>query len=360
MNDSVTGSSIEWEHVPCPLCGETEGHVCLRAPDLLYRVSGEFTLQRCAGCSHVFLNPRPTRACIGQFYPADYGPFHQQGAGGKEPGGETRGQKSLAGGFRSWRWLRRMVLWWIESRAAPVPEIELTHLKSERAERGNVEAPARPRALELGCAHGAFLRQLREQGWECVGIEPATDVAQRAAESGLDVRVGSLESVMAADSQTFAPGRFEAVFAWMVVEHLHDPVATLRLVRGLLKPGGRLLFSVPNFGCWERRVFGPCWYALQLPTHLQHFTAASLRRLLAASGFELVELIPQRNVNNLVGSVGLWLRTRFPRWSLGDRLIRWTDNPTALGLCLLAPFARLLAAIHQAGRLTIVARRTDQ
>jgi hypothetical protein len=144
----------------------------------------------------------------------------------------------------------------------------------------------------------------------------------------------------------------------MVVEHLHDPVATLRLARELLQPGGTLSISVPNFGCWERRAFGRCCYALQLPTHLQHFTTGSLRRLLAASGFELVELIHQRNVNNLIGSAGLWFRARFPHWSLGERLIRWTDNPSALGLCLLAPLARLLAAIRQAGRLTVVARRT--
>ena len=84
---------------------------------------------------------------------------------------------------------------------------------------------------------------------------------------------------------------------------------------------------------------------------------SSLRRLLQLSGFELVELIHQRNVNNLVGSIGLWLRTTFPRWSLGERLIRWTDNPTAFALCLLAPLARVLAIVRQSGRLTVVARR---
>ena len=113
---------------------------------------------------------------------------------------------------------------------------------------------------------------------------------------------------------------------------------------------------VPNFGCWERRAFGRFWYALQLPTHLQHYTQKSLRQLLDTAGFESVELIHQRNVNNLVGTLGLWLRTKCPRWSLGARLIRWTDNPTSLGLCVLAPLARGLAALGQAGRLTVVAR----
>lgn len=335
-------SSVSWETTACPLCGETRSTPILRASDLLYAVPGEFSLVSCDACRHVFLNPRPMRECIGEFYSADYGPFQSQGS-------EVRGQRSGATDPRSWPWLRRLVLWWIDSRAAPVPRSPLATRHS----------PLSPRALELGCSHGVFLQQLHERGWECLGIEPAAEVASRAAERGFDVRVGSLEDVVAADPQTFTPSGFDAVFAWMVIEHLHDPVSTLRLLRELLRPGGTLSFSVPNFGCWERRAFGRFWYALQLPTHLQHFTTTSLRRMLTASGFELVELTHQRNVNNLVGSAGLWLRTKFPRWSLGERLIRWTDDPSALGLCLLAPVARLLAMLRQSGRLTVVTRRTE-
>jgi SAM-dependent methyltransferase len=247
--------------------------------------------------------------------------------------------------------LKRLVLWWIDSRAAPLPA---------------VVAGGTGRALELGCAHGAYLEQLRQHGWNCVGVEPAADVAVRAAAKGFDVRVGSLEEVVQQcnqslpdniDRSTFASSSFDAVIAWMVVEHLHDPLTTLKLAHELLVPGGQFLFSVPNFGCWERSFFGRYWYALQLPTHLQHFRSTTLRQLLDASGLELVDLIHQRNVNNLVGSIGLWLRTTFPRWSFGTRLIRWTDNPSALGLCLLAPLGRVLALMQQAGRLTIVARR---
>lgn len=341
-------TAVSWETVACPLCGDERSRPMFTASDLLYGSPGEFTLVRCDGCSHVFLNPHPTRDCIGMFYPTDYGPFRGQGSGVRGQGSGDRGQGSEATGVRSWRWLRRCVLWWIDSRAAPIPTFEISNLKSE--------TQVRPRALELGCSHGAFLQQLHEQGWNCIGVEPATEVARQAAERGFDVRVGSLETAATADPQTFVPGSFDAVFAWMVVEHLHDPVATLRFARELLKTDGTLRLSVPNFGCWERQLFGRFWYALQLPTHLQQFTPPTLRRLLAASGFELVEFIHQRNVNNVVGTVGLWLRTAFPRWSLGDRLIRWTDNPSALGLCVLAPLARILAAVKQSGRLTVIAR----
>ncbi len=348
MSEPQLPKAVLWESTACPLCGDARSRPIFVSGDLLYGCPGEFTLARCDGCGHVFLNPRPTRACIGQFYPSDYGPFRGTASEFQSPTGvESRARRSTFDP-RSWRWLRRLVLWWIESHAAPIPKLEISNLKSQISKR----------ALELGCAHGAFLDQLRQRGWECVGVEPAGDVAGRARAKGLDVRVGSLEEVVTADQATFASASFDAVFAWMVIEHLHDPVATLRLARKLLKPGGWLLFSVPNFGCWERRVFGRFWYALQLPTHLQQFAPATVRRLLESSGYELVELIHQRNVNNLVGSAGLWLRAKFPRCSLGERLIRWTDNPSALGLCCLAPLAKSLAAIRQCGRLTVVARRS--
>lgn len=357
MSQPASHNSVSWETTACPLCGENRSTPIRLASDLLYRVPGEFSLVRCDACRHRFLNPRPTRECIGEFYPADYGPF--RGPSSAECRVQsakckvTDGQRARSAcDPHSWQWLRRLVLWWIDSQAAPIPKLESSSFK---AQISKLKSP--PRALELGCSHGAFLQQLRGLGWECVGIEPAAEVASRAAERGFDVRVGSLESSVSADTQTFAPNSFDAVFAWMVIEHLHDPIATLRVVRELLKPDGMLSLSVPNFGCWEQRAFGRFWYALQLPTHLQHFTVASLRRLLEISGFELVELIHQRNVNNLVGSTGLWLRTKFPRWSLGERLIRWTDNPSALGLCLMAPVARLLAMLRQSGRLTVVARR---
>ncbi len=365
MSEAPHTEAITWETTACPLCGESRSQAVCAGTDLLYGCPGEFTLARCDGCGHVFLNPRPTRESIGRYYPSDYGPFRRDNDAGEQGGvsppvhsPQNRGADAAPLACsrifqlspRSWRWLKRLVLWWIDSRAAPIPKSEISNLKFQRPQR----------ALELGCAHGSFLEQLRLRGWNCVGVEPAAEVAAHAVAHGFDVRTGSLEDAVRSDTESFAPSSFDAVFAWMVVEHLHDPVSTLKLARELLAPGGRLLLSVPNDGCWEPSFFGRCWYALQLPTHLQHFRPATLRQLLEASGFELIELIHQRNVNNLVGSVGLWLRTKFPRWSLGERLIRWTDNPSALGLCLLAPLSRCLAMLRQSGRLTVVARRPLQ
>jgi SAM-dependent methyltransferase len=150
---------------------------------------------------------------------------------------------------------------------------------------------------------------------------------------------------------------FDAVFAWMVVEHVHDPPGTLKRILRLLKPAGTFVFSVPNFGCWEAAFAGRYWWALDLPRHLQHFTPRAVRRMLRDAGFEGVEIVHQRNAFNLVGTVGLWLMACFPGKSWGRRLIHYLDNPRAGGILALAPLAWFFAAIHQGGRLTVIARK---
>ena len=70
------------------------------------------------------------------------------------------------------------------------------------------------------------------------------------------------------------------------LEHVTDPVGALRRVRKALRPGGLVLISVPNFGCWQRRRFGSRWHHLDLPRHRVHFTHAGLERALEKAGFD--------------------------------------------------------------------------
>jgi SAM-dependent methyltransferase len=206
------------------------------------------------------------------------------------------------------------------------------------------------RALELGCSDGWFLEELRSAGWDVAGVEFSAAPARRAQERGLPVEVGVLEPGM------FPAQSFDACFAWMVVEHLHDPLATLREVRRLLNDDGWLVFSVPNDGCWEARVFGRCWHALDLPRHLQHFRPRTLHQMLDQSGFRVERIIHQRNVLNLLGSLALWLRVIRPRSRLGPALIHYTNHPRMWPQIALAPLAKLLAWLRQGGRLTVIAR----
>jgi SAM-dependent methyltransferase len=333
---------VPFETVSCPLCHADQPSPFLTASDYLWNMPGKFQIVRCSGCRHVYLNPRPTMESIGYYYPEHYTPYHLDGepeqpeAATEAEGPPLSGQPWYLSRFvRGIPGLRAMYYWLLRNDGEFIPVVD--------AEK--------PHGLEVGCAGGGFLNRLRKCGWEVQGVELSEAPALLAREQGLRVHVGTLETA------EFPDETFDAVFAWMVVEHLHDPQETLREIRRILKPGGWFAFSVPNLGCWEPKVFGKYWYCVQAPTHLHHFTPRTIRRLLGETGFVTERIIHQRNLLNLPGSLGIWLKQRCPGWSLGRRLIEFTNHPGLCGELAMSPLAKLLATLRQGGRLTVVAQR---
>ncbi|WP_167358562.1 class I SAM-dependent methyltransferase [Rhizobium aethiopicum] len=96
--------------------------------------------------------------------------------------------------------------------------------------------------LELGCSHGSYVALLRQSGYDAVGIEMSpwvVDFAKTAFE--IPVFVGPVESV------DFGDRKFDVIALMDVLEHLPDPVGTMRFALDLLSPGGILLIQTPEF-----------------------------------------------------------------------------------------------------------------
>jgi 2-polyprenyl-3-methyl-5-hydroxy-6-metoxy-1,4-benzoquinol methylase len=141
--------------------------------------------------------------------------------------------------------------------------------------------------LDLGCGRGLFLRVMKRFGYHVWGTE-LDETAARAAQqrSGGEVRVGPLIGCR------FDAGQFDAVTAWQVFEHFHDPDVVLRECHRILRPGGVLIMSMPNIDSWQARWAGASWFHLDLPRHLFHYDPTTITRMLAARGFR-VEKISQ-------------------------------------------------------------------
>jgi SAM-dependent methyltransferase len=77
------------------------------------------------------------------------------------------------------------------------------------------------------------------------------------------------------------------VVIWHVLEHLQDPRGTLEEAQRILRPRGRLIVAVPNFGSAQARWSGAAWFHLDLPRHLYQFPLAALRRLVEDAGFDV-------------------------------------------------------------------------
>lgn len=275
---------------------------------------------RCVTCGLTRTSPRPSGEALATYYPADYGPHLDAGEeqGGHEP--SARGAPGLKDRVKRRFGSRR--IWF-------TPDL-----------------PPGARVLELGSGAGHFVRHALARGWEVHAVEPAGAPATRLAR---DPRLSVHREP--AEALSVPSGSFDAVFAWMVVEHLENPVTVLRKIAEALRPGGYFVFSVPNAGSWEFPVFGSRWYGLDVPRHLWHFTPRTLARLLGESGLAVERVFHQKVLKNITGSLA-YLGEDLPRFApLAQRLARmltpaWVSFGTGA----------VLAAVRQGGRLTVVAR----
>jgi SAM-dependent methyltransferase len=226
---------------------------------------------RCRGCGLVFLDPLPAAALRQETYGAAYyDPWE---------GAQARARARL--------WLRRL------------------RLLEAREPAGTL--------LDVGCGDGRFLEAARNSGWSVDGIEFSPEGARRAAARlGRPVAVGDLVR------ERVLRGPYDVVTLWHVLEHLPDPGAMLDAARARLRPGGLLAAAVPNLDNLPFRTAyvvargrrPPLYEEGAREPHLTHFSPATLRALLAARGFEAVEirrdpcaLTPAKRVVDTVAAV---------------------------------------------------------
>jgi 2-polyprenyl-3-methyl-5-hydroxy-6-metoxy-1,4-benzoquinol methylase/glycosyltransferase involved in cell wall biosynthesis len=152
-------------------------------------------------------------------------------------------------------------------------------------------AGAKPlRILDVGCSGGRLGEQLRERGHHVTGIDlvetPQTskrvDAFFRAdLEQGIPNEVGN---------------DYDVVIAADVIEHLRNSDQLLRQIAERLRPDGRLLLSVPNFGHWYprlRTVLGIFDYdqrGILDKTHVRFYTRRSLLKQVRKSGYQVQEM----------------------------------------------------------------------
>jgi SAM-dependent methyltransferase len=140
------------------------------------------------------------------------------------------------------------------------------------------------RLLDVGCGDGDFLDAARKRGWTVSGSEYGEAPRERARARGLDVRPAPFPA------EGNEIGGFDVVTSVEVIEHVADPREEVTRMAALLRPGGALYLTTPNFDSLSRRLTGPRWRAIEYPEHLTLFTPHTLDALLTRIGLSKVEL----------------------------------------------------------------------
>jgi 2-polyprenyl-3-methyl-5-hydroxy-6-metoxy-1,4-benzoquinol methylase len=227
-------------------CTHPAHHLLALFPAQDFITDHDFNVALCAGCGLAVTSPQPSANEIARYYPSGY-------------------YGALS-----------------ERRFPKIVELLQQALYGQRVAKVEWAAEGtRGRVLDVGCGRGLLLQEFRRRGWEVQGTELSEEAANHARQVlKLPVETGSLETI------GFPANHFDAVTLWHVLEHVTEPSALLSEINRILKPGGVLLVSVPNFGSFEARCFQDKWFHLDVPRHVTHFTQTMLRKALGQTGFQ--------------------------------------------------------------------------
>lgn len=126
--------------------------------------------------------------------------------------------------------------------------------------------------LDIGCSTGGFMLFAQQKGWQVMGVE----VSEKAASLARDLTGAS---VFAGTLTDFKVNKlFDAITMWETLEHVAEPVDFLQSTLRLLKTGGVLALSTPNWGSpWTRKSVNPEHWP---PYHLTFWDQKTLWALL--------------------------------------------------------------------------------
>lgn len=137
------------------------------------------------------------------------------------------------------------------------------------------------RFLDVGCSVGRVLQLTQTMGFVPVGLDFSKWAANHCKTLGFETREGSLVG------QWEAGDVFDVIHCCHTIEHVPDPVAYLREMYRLLKPGGQVMMAMPNYASIPRLLLREKWLTWCLDSHLWQFTAAQMCGLLKAEGFTI-------------------------------------------------------------------------
>jgi SAM-dependent methyltransferase len=249
------------ETVPCNLCGSEKHTPVYEMPDRLFFPDEFFTVVECDQCGLGFVNPRPTIAEMQKYYPPGY---YQAPATSSHD---------------------RYVMRRFTQEASYLLELENRN--------------GHKKLLDVGCANGEFPRFMAARGWAVEGVE-ISESSQRITD--FPVHTQEFQDIPVNEPT------YDAVTAWAVLEHVHNPMAYFQKASRVVKKGGLLVFLVTNFqSAASRHLFRE-----DIPRHLYFFTRETVRQYLDKTGFALEREDNGRNVYKLAPNNWLtfFLQTR--------------------------------------------------
>lgn len=225
----------------CRLCGSSQ-------PAPLFIKDG-YEVCRCRMCDLVFLNFDPTATFLKEYYAEDF--FNDAG--------EKQGYSCYEN----------------ESRSLYATFLQRIKQIRKFKDGGSL--------LDVGCATGTFL-EIASKYWEVSGSEISAYAAKTARQKGFQIYEGQIEELECLTT------KFDVVTLWDVIEHVAQPVKTIKLIGNIVKPGGIVSLTTGDVGSLVAKLSGRRWHLYNIPQHLSYFDTKTIQKLLKQGGFTIKEI----------------------------------------------------------------------
>lgn len=222
--------------ISCPVCTSESVNTDLILSDDRYGYSKQFNIQKCTSCNHQFISSNFEYEFITWLY-SKYYPRSQMSVDDYKPSPSHTG----------------FVSWFNGENRSPYCYV-----------------PENVTVLDIGCGFGETLGYHTKRGCDVYGVEADQNIKRVADKYGFKVKVGLF------DTNDYPAEFFHYITMDQVLEHMVDPVDTLKGISRILKPNGQVIISIPNPEGWGIKVFGKKWINWHIPYHIHHFSQKSI------------------------------------------------------------------------------------
>lgn len=230
--------------VDCPNCNSVDSSESFK--------KGGFSFCLCPDCDMVFVNPRPSKKLLDEFY-ANSKAFH----------GTTMALYENEAGRKKHIFV-------------PRANIILNFLKEMGMEKGDL--------LDVGCSIGTMLSIIKEQSdLNVYGVDPSPVALEITRKRELKVFPKTIEEFESGEMS------FDVVLSFETIEHLFWPTDFLEKINKIMNKGGYFIFSTPNYHGYDILTLGTHYKRTRAPFHLNYFNVDTIDSILESTGFKIVK-----------------------------------------------------------------------
>ena len=133
--------------------------------------------------------------------------------------------------------------------------------------------------IDVGCGIGYFLEAAKERGWDVYGTEYTDEAVAICRSKGIKMQQGKL------NASNYESASFDVLISIEVIEHINNPSEEVEHFSRIVRPGGAVYLTTPNFNSISRLLLKEKWNVLSYPEHLCYYTPRTIQHLFSRHRF---------------------------------------------------------------------------